>query len=91
MESGDDDYTPEDRAKFANLDPSRAAAIDAEILKAVTSTWRKVAYIVGTVMAEIREPDIVVAQRVKALAAAGLLESRGNLGRMRYSEIRLPQ
>ena len=91
MESGDDDYTPEQRDEFANLDQARIAAIDAKILKTVTAEWRKVAYVVGFVMEEIREPDIVVAQRVKALVAAELLESRGHLGRMHYSEIRLPQ
>ena len=91
MESGDDDYTPEQRAEFANLDEARASVIDAEILKTVTRSWRKVAYVVSLVMAEIREPDIVVAERIRTLAAAGLVESRGYLGRMRYSEIRLPQ
>lgn len=90
MEPDDDDYPPEDRAEFANLDESDTAAIDAEILKAVSSEWRKVAYVIGTVMAEIRKPDIIVAQRVKALATSGHLESRGHLGRMHYSEVRLP-
>jgi hypothetical protein len=34
--------------------------------------------------------DLFYAQRVTRLVAAGQLEATGDLGRMRYSEVRLP-
>jgi len=35
--------------------------------------------------------DVFYSQRVRDLVNSGLLESRGNLDYMRYSEVRLPQ
>ena len=35
-------------------------------------------------------PDIFYSQRVRHLVEEGKLESQGNLGYMRYSEVRLP-
>jgi hypothetical protein len=63
----------------------------------VVKNWRKVARVVGEVLAKLcDEPfdpvnDIFLAARVRAMANAGLLESQGNLTRMRYSEVRLPR
>jgi hypothetical protein len=35
-------------------------------------------------------PDVFYALRIKHLAESGAIEAAGNLNRMRYSEIRLP-
>jgi len=60
-----------------------------------TTTWRKVARIVGTTIGELSErfpgiPDVYYAQRVRRLVAVGELESQGNLEYMGYSEVHLP-
>ena len=73
-------------------------AIDAAILANVIDNWRKVARIVGTTMNAYADQklypglgDLFYAQRIKLMAATGLIESTGNLNRMGYSEVRLPQ
>ncbi len=61
----------------------------------IGSYWRKVARVVGTTMMEFDGryygiPDVFFAQRIQQFAKNGVIESQGNLKRMRYSEIRLP-
>ena len=67
--------------------------IDKLLLKNTDATWRKVARVVGSTMKKQKEthagiPDVFYAQRVKTLVERGLLESHGNLNRMRNSEVR---
>jgi len=66
---------------------------DAALLDAAAPNWRKVARVVGQAMAD--EPfdlwrQFFLQSRVRALVDGGALEARGNLGRMRFSEVRLP-
>jgi hypothetical protein len=91
MENDDDDYSAEQRARISTLSDSQIAAVDAEILAVATADWRKVARVIGSVMATIYLPDVFVSERVQALVSKGMLESRGNLRRMQFSEVRLPQ
>jgi hypothetical protein len=69
--------------------------IDRVLLAQATTSWRKVARIVGMTIGELSErfpsiPDVYYATRVQRLVAVGELESQGNLAYMRYSEVRLP-
>jgi hypothetical protein len=71
------------------------ARIDEALLANCTNDWRKVAFVVGMTMLRIKYkapdvPDMYFAQRVIQLVEKGLLESRGNLRRMRFSEVRIP-
>jgi hypothetical protein len=72
--------------------------IDAAILANVVDNWRKVARIVGTTMNAYADqklyPDLVdvfYVQRIKLMVEKGTILSTGNLNRMGYSEVRLPQ
>ena len=69
-------------------------AIDRALLAASATSWRKVALVVSVAMDTypglyLDVPDVFYAQRVRALVATGHLQARGNLHRMRFSEIRL--
>lgn len=68
--------------------------IDRSLLAASPTSWRKVALVVSVAMDAypglyLVVPDVFYAQRVRALVATGHLQARGNLQRMRSSEIRL--
>lgn len=69
---------------------------DAELLSHVTERWQKVAMVVGKTMMNVwNDPilnlsDLVLASRIRTLAAAGYVEAKGDLTRMGFSEIRLP-
>ncbi|MEA9655534.1 DUF3658 domain-containing protein [Xanthomonas campestris pv. raphani] len=69
-------------------------AIDHSLLAASATSWRKVAFVVGTAMDAYPDlyheiPDVFYSQRVRALVSTGQLVAQGNLHRMRFSEIRL--
>ena len=68
---------------------------DGQLLSYATDTWKKAARIVGEVMIHqldvMQISDFVLAPRLQALAASGKLESQGDLSRIGYSEVRLPQ
>ena len=87
----------EQQARVNALTPAQLEAIDREILLATDVRWRKVARVVGTVMfgdwpgKPERIADVFYAQRVARLVRAGKLEAQGDLARMRFSEVRLPQ
>lgn len=93
----DEPMTPEQKALVESLSPDDVARIDDELLSNCRDRWRKVAMIVGMTMSgdspTIHEncPDVFYSQRIKALVDKGMLESRGDLARMRYSEVRLPR
>lgn len=81
---------------IAALRPEQVQAIDSALMHAADRNWRKVAFVIGTVMGTLPEqvpgiPDVFYAQRVAALVAQGRLESQGYLSRMRYGEVRLPR
>jgi len=67
--------------------------IDALLLARVGSRWRKVAYVIGKTMIEVEGDlsganDLLLAERIRCLAASGKVESRGDLGDLHYGEIR---
>jgi hypothetical protein len=67
--------------------------IDALLLARVESEWRKVAFVIGKTMVEaegelLGASDLLLAERVRCLAASGKVESRGDLGDPHYGEIR---
>ena len=69
-------------------------AIDRALLAASHTNWRKVALVVSVAMDAypglyLNVPDVFYTQRVRALVSTGHLQARGNLHRMRFSEIRL--
>jgi hypothetical protein len=73
-----------------------SAEVDDAILACAWPRWMKVARLLGDVSARLAAPVDEprfeeIAGRIQALAAAGQLESQGNLSRWRYSEVRLPQ
>src|SRR5258708_15568338 len=95
----DDDHdrglTEDEALLIAGLPAELIARMDDALLAESTHRFQKVARIVGQVMQSFSDgpfgiPDIYYAQRIAKLVSAGLLESQGNLGRMRFSEVRLP-
>ena len=87
--------SPEQAAVAASLSAALIERIDAALLSHASNRARKVAMLIGLTMGDptlcvAGLPDLFYAQRVKALVAKGLLIAEGNLGRMRYSEVRLP-
>lgn len=82
------------QAMVAALSPSQVDEIDEALLAEAKPHWQKVAKIVGTVMARadhrLVAPDVFYAQRVARLVELGKLKAEGDLGRMRFSEVRLP-
>ncbi len=74
----------------------KTAQIDECILRFATVRWKKVAMVAADVMFETdpdmsEVSDVEVAERVKVLVDQGQLLAQGDLGNMRYSEIRLPE
>jgi hypothetical protein len=68
---------------------------DKALLQQATERWQKAAKIIGQVMMSVGEDDwpgdTYLAERLQALVTAGKLESQGDLSRIRFSEVRLPQ
>src|SRR5262245_39322305 len=78
------------------LSSEQLAAIDAALLSHAHRHWRKSALVVGSTMLQLREsfprlPDVFYAGRLAELVSRGLLEAEGDLRRLRFSEVRLPQ
>ena len=91
-----DEFLSEDEELLiANLPKELIARIDAALLAKAESRFRKVAFIVGSVPDAVPNlpkdlPKNFYAQRIASLVEAGLIESRGNLGRLGFSEVRIP-
>lgn len=70
---------------------------DAALLKQMDSRFLKAARIVGAAMMEQWDHDIIdvgdffLSCRLSILARAGVIESKGDLRRLAFSEVRLPQ
>jgi len=87
--------TPEEEAQVRLLTATDLQRIDECLLSHTSHQWRKVARVIGQTMLVLgREfpaiPDVIYRLRIKHLAESGVIESAGNLNRMRYSEIRIP-
>jgi hypothetical protein len=92
----DEPLTPDEQSKVNRLRPVDVEKIDQAILASVVPHWRKLARVVTEAMEKVERefpdvPDLFYSQRAMVLAERGLLESQGNLRRMRYSEVRIPQ
>lgn len=89
----------EQSLRVSKLSQAELQAMDRELLAQASSSWRKVARIVGMAMGTLGGkipgvPDVYYSQRVRnlvALGELGELECQGDLARMRYSEVRLPR
>jgi hypothetical protein len=91
----DRELTEQEALLIAGLPAEIVTRIDDALLAEATHRFHKVARIVGQVMNSFSDrpsgvPDVYYAQRIAKLVNAGLLESQGNLRRMRFSEVRLP-
>jgi hypothetical protein len=76
------------------LTPDELAEIDAVLLEKAGENWRKVALLVAHALIHFRTrwpdvPDVYYSMRVRRMVEFGKLESRGNLARMRFSEVRI--
>lgn len=65
------------------------------LVSCTVSQWRKAARVIGDTMSTAMTHghiigDLVLSGRLQALAAAGRLESQGDLSKLRFSEVRLP-
>lgn len=90
-----DPLTPEEEAQIRLLTADEIRCIDERLLSQISHRWYKVARVVGRTMMDLQNefphiPDAFYSLRIKYLAEAGLIESAGDLNRMRYSEVRLP-
>lgn len=65
--------------------------VDALLLTHAKTSWQKVAMIIGKAMGDSKSLDSDRAgERLAALVADGRLESAGDIGNWRFSEVRLP-
>jgi hypothetical protein len=84
-----------ERTLAESLGPAGLRSIDDEIAKATQPRWLKVARVVSDAMkaggyqGDGSEFELHV-RRVIVLVSSGNLESKGNLRRPRFSEVRLP-
>jgi len=89
----DGELTPDQIRLVEQLTGEEIQAIDNALLSNAGERWRKVAKVVATTMMKLPArvegiPDIYYSKRVQKLVKDGLLESQGDLSRMRYSEVR---
>jgi hypothetical protein len=82
------------QAAIAALAPGEILAVDEAVMGNTLERWRRMAMVVATTMNETDRwpelPDVFFADRVRALVADGRLEYQGDLGHMRYCEVRRP-
>ena len=88
----DPPLTPEQEELVKKLKASDVEGIDEALLLNISSYWKKVASVVAETMMGPENrvegiPDVYYANRIIYLAGKGLIESQGNLKRMRFSEV----
>jgi hypothetical protein len=91
----DEFLSEEEELLITSLPKELIARIDAALLAKAESRFRKVALIVGSVPDAVPDlpkdlPRNFYAQRIARLVDAGLMESRGDLRRSGFSEVRIP-
>ena len=91
--NGSPELSEEQKKKVSALTKSDIREIDDILYKNTSSTWRKVARVVGCAMSDFDNkysgiPDVYFAQRVIELVNRGQLKSQGNLNHMRFSEVK---
>jgi hypothetical protein len=66
------------------------------LVSCVTADWRKVARVLGEALVETWESgffqvgEVVLAARIRSLAASGRIAGRGDLSNASFSEVRMP-
>lgn len=89
----DPTLTPEQKRMVDQVSETDIRKIDQALLSNASYDWCQVARIVTTTMIELDNgmglPNIYFAERIKHLVREGMLESKGDLTRMRFSEVRL--
>jgi Protein of unknown function len=93
-EYGYEPPTAEEVAQMQGASANEAKAVDALVIGVCTTQWRKVAMVVGTLMDayDAQFPHLPFAYmqvRILELVERGVLESQGNVMRIRHSEVRL--
>jgi len=91
----DDPLTPEEEGRMRLLTADEIRYIDERLMSQISHRWYKVARVVGRTLMDLQKeslhiPAAFYCLRIKHLAEVGLIESAGDLNRMRYSEVRLP-
>ncbi|GAA80478.1 MULTISPECIES: DUF3658 domain-containing protein [Pseudoalteromonas] len=90
----DPPLTAEQAEVCSKLSPDELDKIDGFLLSNTRSKFRKVARVIGISMQNELDsfnlPDLFYAERIKSLVKRGKLDSQGNLGAMRFSEVKLP-
>src|SRR5262249_6607697 len=94
-EDQDRDLTDQEEQLIAGLPAELVTRIDNALLAKANHRFHKVARIVAEVRQSFSDgpsgiPDVYYARRIAKLVKDGLLESQGNLRRMRFSEVRRP-
>ena len=84
----------EELISIAGLSSGDIQEIDSALVINAAAHWQKVAFVVSGAMLAFSDrfldiPDVFFAERIKVMVSQGILESQGNLSRMRFSEIRL--
>jgi hypothetical protein len=79
-----------------DLKPADLERIDSCLICHISDQYRKVAFVIGQAMLDLHGeysalPDMFYASRIKHLVATGVIETAGNLDRIRFSEMRLRQ
>jgi hypothetical protein len=92
----EDQLSSEQTASTAGLTAQELARIDAALMSHARSQWRKLAMIVAFGIEDCGEqitniPDAFYSRRAAQLVSEGKLLAFGDLRRMRYCEIRLPE
>lgn len=92
----DPDLTSEQLELVGTLSDDELREIDQALLSSSGKQYRKVAMVIAMAMGSLEHrvkgiPDIFYSQRVSYLVDQGRLVSQGNLKRMRYSEVKLPE
>ena len=90
----DSQLDADEQAVVDRLTDAQVQRIDEVLLSDCVDSGRKVARVIGSAIALLRDeiPDLppgFCSRRVQALVAAGRLDSRGHLDHMRFSEVRL--
>ena len=85
----------DEEAQARLLTAAALKRIDECLLSNTSHQWRKVARVIGQTMLVLGSefpgmPDVFYSSRIKHLFETSAIEAAGNLDRMRYSEIRLP-
>jgi len=76
------------------LSASDLDAIDSLLVENISDDWLKSSFVIGGVMLKVPDeyeelPDVFYSSRLIVLEEKGLIEVRGDLRKMKHSEIRL--